>query len=174
MKIYYKKTETQYFSFKEASVATGILGLNAKNCGDYGFVIPTDEPRPEITATQKATKADKPTENSDGSWSFKWVVTDKTVEELTQDHESTILQIKSEANRRITALCPEWKQRNLLAQATQLVNKGELNWTQEERAAWSAGEALWVQISRIRDASNTLEAMNPIPENFTDDIYWNV
>lgn len=82
MKIYHIPTETQYSSFKAAKDAFGILGLNADNCGQYGFVIPTDEPRPEITATQKATKAGKPTENPDGSWSYKWTVRDKTPEEI--------------------------------------------------------------------------------------------
>lgn len=82
MKPYHTQTETQYSSFKAAVAATGILGLNADNCHIYGFVIPTDEPRPEITAPQKAIKAEKPTENADGSWSYKWTVADKTSEEI--------------------------------------------------------------------------------------------
>lgn len=85
MKPYHIQTEAQYVSFKAAAAVFNILGLNADNCADYGFVIPTDEPRPETTAAQKATKADKPTENPDGSWSYKWTVTDKTAEELADE-----------------------------------------------------------------------------------------
>lgn len=74
-------------------------------------------------------------------------------------------QVKDEAHRRILALCPEWKQRNLTAQAAQLAKKGEANWTPEEAAAWAAGEALWTQIAAIRAASDTLEALDPIPSD---------
>jgi hypothetical protein len=80
--------------------------------------------------------------------------------------------VKAEASRRILDLCPEWKQRNLTAQAAILAAKGRDNWTDEEQAAWDAGEALWEQISTIRAASDQIEAMDPIPQDFTDDKYW--
>lgn len=81
-------------------------------------------------------------------------------------------QIKAEAHRRIVAICPEWKQRNLTAQAAQLAEKGRDNWTAEEVAAWNAGKALWEQIVALRAASDALEAMDPIPTDYTDDKYW--
>lgn len=84
----------------------------------------------------------------------------------------TIEQVKSEAERRILALCPEWRQRNLTAQAVVLAKKGATNWTTEEQAAWDAGEALWTQIKAIRDASDVIEAMDPIPQDYTADGYW--
>lgn len=80
--------------------------------------------------------------------------------------------IKDEAYRRIIAICPEWKQRNLTAQAAILAKKGEANWTQEEAAAWAAGEAIWTQIAAIRAASDELEAMDPMPADFKDEQYW--
>ena len=80
--------------------------------------------------------------------------------------------IKGEAYRRIVALCPEWKQRNLTAQAAILAKKGEANWTPEEAAAWAAGEAIWTQIAAIRAASDELEAMDPMPADFKDEQYW--
>lgn len=80
--------------------------------------------------------------------------------------------VKAEAYRRIVALCPEWKQRNLTAQAAQLAKKGEANWTPEEAAAWAAGEALWNQIAAIRAASDVIEAMDPIPSNITAADLW--
>lgn len=100
---YHIQTETQYSSFKAAKDAFGILGLNADNCGDYGFVVPTNEPRPEIAAAQKATKADKPTENPDGSWSYKWTVTDKTAEELAQHQAMFRQNVMQERDRRLEA-----------------------------------------------------------------------
>jgi len=80
--------------------------------------------------------------------------------------------VKAEAYRRIIAICPEWKQRNLTAQAAQLAKKGETNWTPEEAAAWAAGEAIWNQIAAIRAASDVIEAMDPIPVAFMDEMYW--
>lgn len=68
-------------------------------------------------------------------------------------------RIKEEANRRIEAVCPEWKQRNLLAQANILNRKGEANWTQAEADAWAAGEALWGAIAALRTKSDELEAL---------------
>jgi hypothetical protein len=80
--------------------------------------------------------------------------------------------IKAEAARRILEICPEWKQRNLTAQAAILAKKGEANWTPEEQAAWDAGEVIWAQIAAIRAKSDALEAMDPIPADFKDDSYW--
>jgi len=81
-------------------------------------------------------------------------------------------QVKAEAYRRIIAICPEWKQRNLTAQAAILAEKGRANWTAEELAAWDAGEAIWQQIAAVRAASDVLEAMDPIPDDYTSDGYW--
>lgn len=67
-------------------------------------------------------------------------------------------RIKADAHAKIVAVVPEWKQRNLTARATQLLRKGEANWTQAERDAWTAGNAIWVQVKAIRDASDVGEA----------------
>lgn len=84
----------------------------------------------------------------------------------------TVGQVKAEARRRIIAICPEWKQRNLTAQAAILAKKGPENWTAEEQAAWDAGEALWTQIAAIRAKSDQIEVMDPIPQDYRDDGYW--
>lgn len=81
-------------------------------------------------------------------------------------------QVKDEAYRRIVAICPEWKQRNLTAQASILAEKGRANWTAEELEAWNAGEAIWQSIAAIRAASDQLEAMGPIPDDYMDDKHW--
>lgn len=66
--------------------------------------------------------------------------------------------VKAEAGRRIVAILPEYRQRNLLAQATILLKKGEANWTPGELAAWNAGAAQWAAIKPIRDRSDAMEA----------------
>ena len=80
--------------------------------------------------------------------------------------------VKAEAMRRILAICPEWKQRNLTAQAAILAEKGRASWTADEFAAWNAGKAIWDQIAAIRSRSDAIEALDPIPADFTDDQHW--
>lgn len=96
---------------------------------------------------------------------------EQTVESLP-DLPVTPSMVKREAMRRILAIAPEWKQRNLTAQAAILAKKGEANWTTGEQAAWDAGEALWAHIAAIRAASDVLEALDPIPNDYTADRYW--
>lgn len=80
--------------------------------------------------------------------------------------------VRAEASRRILAIAPEWRQRNLTAQAAILAAKGRDNWTPEDQAAWDAGEAVWVRISALRASSNVLEVMNYIPQDYRDDKHW--
>jgi hypothetical protein len=107
--------------------------------------------------------AQGPMSEANGTVTRGWVV---------EDIPGTVERVKDEAYRRIIAICPEWKQRNLTAQAAQLAKKGEANWTPEEQAAWAAGEAIWNQIAAIRAASDVIEAMDPIPANLYDLLDW--
>ena len=81
--------------------------------------------------------------------------------------------VKQEASRRIITICPEWKQRNLTARAAELAIKGVTNWTAEEQAEHAAGQAIWDQIKVVRARSDELEAMDPIPADYSSDAYWN-
>ena len=54
----------------------------------------------------------------------------------------------------------------------ELVQKGSDNWTAEELAEYNANQAIWTKIKEIRDASNTLEAMSPIPHDYWLDEHW--
>ena len=80
-------------------------------------------------------------------------------------------RVKAEAQRRIYAIVPEWKQANLLAQAALLNNKGRQNWTSDDLAAWNAGERLWGNVAAIRAASDAIEAM-PLDTDPTNDQHW--
>ncbi|MEQ8784174.1 MAG: hypothetical protein RIE06_31290 [Roseibium album] len=84
----------------------------------------------------------------------------------------TVDQVRTEAARRILAVCPEWKQRNLTARAAELAMKGSANWATDEQAEVAAGQAIWDQIKAIRTASNALEPMDPIPADYADDSHW--
>lgn len=89
--------------------------------------------------------------------------------------------IKAEAQRRILILAPEWRQRNMLARAAELLEivtfGGALTPEQEtERQALIAGRAA---IQAIRDKSNALESSlsTMTPAEFAafnpgDDVNW--
>lgn len=65
---------------------------------------------------------------------------------------------KAEAQIRILAVIPAWKQNNLLAQATLLNDKGRANWTAADQAAWDAGSAIWAKVAAIRSTSDLIES----------------
>jgi hypothetical protein len=81
--------------------------------------------------------------------------------------------VKDECGRRIYAAFPQWKQANYTARATELVlakTNGEL--TQAETDELAALQASWSWIKAVRAASDILEASDPIPLDYTDDIHW--
>ena len=80
--------------------------------------------------------------------------------------------VKKYAQSLILNYCPEWKQRNITNRSMELVQKGSDNWTAEELAEYNANQAIWAKIKEIRDASNTLGAMTPIPHDYLADEYW--
>jgi hypothetical protein len=80
--------------------------------------------------------------------------------------------VKQEASRRILAIAPEYKQRNMLARSAELLRIGEANWTTEQQTEVTQMEAIWDQIKTIRTRSNELEIQNPIPTDYYDNKYW--
>lgn len=125
---------------------------------------------PEITGTQVLERA--PIALIDGQVVRGWTVRDMTPDELAAAKAQKTALIKSEAARRIVAVVPEWKQRNLIAQATQLLAKGRSNWSDAEKAAWAAGDAVWRRVAAIRARSDEIEAMDPLPADVTNDDLW--
>jgi hypothetical protein len=80
--------------------------------------------------------------------------------------------VKQEAGRRILAIAPDYRQRNMLARTAQLLRIGEANLTQSQRDEVLAIERVWETIQMIRARSDAIEAMQPIPPDYTDDKYW--
>ncbi|WP_420548993.1 hypothetical protein [Curvivirga sp.] len=86
-------------------------------------------------------------------------------------------QIQEEAKCRILEKVPEYKQRNLLMTAFQLLihlkQAGQL--TNLEKKLWLEVQNEWQQIDAIRQISNELERRaeeGKLPRNWRDDICW--
>jgi hypothetical protein len=108
--------------------------------------------------------------NQDGTYADHYN-TDGTI---APDPEPTADQIKAEAGRRIIAICPEWKQRNHIATDltyTKIIQDGGTLTTEQESARVEI-ESVWESIQSIRTKSDEIEAMSPIPADYTDDSYW--
>jgi len=97
----------------------------------------------------------------------------------------TALDVKMEANRRILAAYPSWKQANMLARDAELsrIQAGlmrDVNGDVMAARALSAEEieeeralnAAWAWVGATRAASDAIEAQSPIPRDYTDDSYW--
>ena len=82
--------------------------------------------------------------------------------------------IKKEAMRRILEVAPEHTQRNMIAKGVELLEKLVLGETlsTEELVFRNAAMQKWKDIETIRAKSNTLEKMDPIPDDYRDDKYW--
>ena len=68
--------------------------------------------------------------------------------------EQRVAEINAEAQRRILAILPEWKQRNLTVRSVELLRIGPPNWSPAEQAEADAIQAQWDRIKAIRDASD--------------------
>jgi hypothetical protein len=91
----------------------------------------------------------------DGSVTVGWTG------ELAAEQAEAIAEIKDRARARILAICPEWKQTNLVARGTELlmrVHLGGAALTEAEQAEVAAGQAIWDQVKAIRTASDAAEA----------------
>lgn len=119
-------------------------------------------PPPDLGPKQRAKRKAAP-EFVGGEWVHGWDIEDVPV---------TADDVKAEAYRRIVAVVPEYRQRNLIARATELLRKGVDNWTADEQAEWDAGQAIWDQVKAIRAASDAIEAMDRIPQDYAADKHW--
>jgi hypothetical protein len=84
--------------------------------------------------------------------------------------------VKTEARRRIVARYPDWKQANMLARGLELqdIFRRVGAWTAAEQAEAAALDAAWAWIKAIRQVSDSIEAMQPIPADFAANVRWTV
>jgi hypothetical protein len=137
-----------------------------------GIVRVYEGSRPETADRTHTARLDTiPTLNGE-RWEQQWIVTENTNVEVARYDDHVRRRIKHEAEDRIVQLVPEWKQRNALARSLELLRKGEANLTPTEQTEVAQVDALWLEIKRIRSVSDTLEAVDPPPEDYSDDKYW--
>jgi len=106
---------------------------------------------------------------ADGSRTRVKMTPDEVAEFVTP---ITVDQVNTEAQRRIYDVMPQYKQANLTARAAILAAKGSENWTEDEQTEWDAGLASYEVIETLRGCSNVLNAMEPIPQDYSDDKWW--
>ncbi|HEV2518002.1 MAG TPA: hypothetical protein VGV07_22310 [Devosia sp.] len=83
--------------------------------------------------------------------------------------------VKAEAARRIDLIMKDYEQRNALALGQEMVltyGPDATKWPADKRATLSAMMGKWAAIKAVRVRSNDIEAMKPIPADFTDDEHW--
>lgn len=74
-------------------------------------------------------------------------------------------EIKAEAQRRILAIAPSWKQANLIASVLELTRDNGSPpdiWETGKQEANQAAQVIWDKIKAIRSFSDTLEANPPL------------
>lgn len=87
----------------------------------------------------------------------------------------TVAMVKVEAARRIEAIMPDYKQRNVMAWGLETMmahGPDPANWPPELQAVNDAAQTAWAAIKAIRARSDEIEAMEPIPADFRNDAYW--
>lgn len=78
---------------------------------------------------------------------------------------ATPLEIKAEAQRRILAIAPAWRQSNMIARVLEMVRDNGANvsaWPIELQQENAAYQAVWDRIKAIRAFSDELEAASPL------------
>lgn len=81
-----------------------------------------------------------------------------------------IIDIKTEAQRRILERYPQWKQSNMMARAMDMVRIGSANWSEAEQSEAAALDVAWAWIKQVRDVSNALEAEKQA--DYLNNLYW--
>lgn len=99
-------------------------------------------------------------------------MTDDEVAEHSKRPPVTVDQVNAEAQRRIFEAMPQHVQANTTAAAALLAIKGQANWTAEDLAAYEQGLAGLMAIRQLRDLSNVLTEMDPIPQDYENDKWW--
>ena len=134
--------------------------LEFVNSLGYNEVTVSDKPEPEIN---KSFVKNNYASLVNGSWTIDWTAKDLIVYPT---------QVKAEAGRRIIVLCPDWKQRNMAIRYPELLYKGLQNLSTTEQYELEEIQKVFAQIVILRNKSDELELMNPIPSDYREDKYW--
>lgn len=137
------------------------------------YVTPT-KPNGVINYTKKVTEGIP--EYKNGQWYQTWIIADLTGQDLEDAKMLMKANVKEEANARILNTYPLWKQSNMTARAVELQDIWRIkqSWSTTEQQEATDLKAAWTWIKNIRQKSDLLEAMDPIPDDYTDDSYWTI
>jgi len=91
----------------------------------------------------------------------------------------TIADVRAEAARRMIVLLGADDEAHMdvlisngTREAVQLLQIGQGNWTEEQATRAAQLEHMQAAIDEVREHSNILEAMTPVPLDYADDVHW--
>ena len=134
--------------------------LEFVNSLGYNEVTVSDKPELELN---KSFVKNSYASLVNGSWIIDWTAKDLIVYPT---------QVKAEAGRRIIVLCPDWKQRNMIIRYAELLSKPLESLSVLEQSELEEIQKVFAEIVNLRNKSDDLELMNPIPSDYRDDKYW--
>ena len=105
-------------------------------------------------------------------WEQEWLVTDKTAEQVEAYDNRLRERIKSAAEDRIYEAFPLHAQMNLVAEMLELSEIPPAQRTGPQLKKINQARSARSAIAAIRQRSDELEAMDPIPEDPDDDRHW--
>lgn len=139
---------------------------------EFDVFVVAAEPEPTFSTLTHRLESGEYYNNADGTWGRGWNVVALSAEEAAVCRAIRQSEIKAHAKQLIENIYPDWKQRNINAQATALLNARLTNgsWTDEEQAMATALEEVWAWVKAVRAASDVLEVS--VPDDFTDAKHW--
>lgn len=136
---------------------------------DIGVAPVVDENQPEFNRrTHTVTRISLPV-LSEGVWVWRWEILPKNQQQIDSYDEEIRIRIRSEAQKRIDALFPPRERERRMALSLLLLEKGKPNWTGADQAIVQANREVWDSINAIRAKEDAFVAMNPPPENLTEE-----
>lgn len=170
---------TYYNPTTEEIHTGGILGLSPSNCGDHGLVVVTTAPRPTLVPNEQASLNPAP----DSSGVRQWTVTTVPVTES---------DIRAEGGRRLRMIASTYTDEeretwaNQVDEANALAADPEADVPMISALAAADGvtvaQMAWFIVANktaftaasaaILAGQRTLIAMDPIPDDYTNNSYW--
>jgi len=168
---------TEYAHIKDGAVWRQITLDAPPPAHKAGFLLPIEEDRPTYDPVSEYLTG--PVETIEANRVLRqWTKHARPTAEMRS-------MVKEEAGRRIRAIYPDWRQANMTARAAELarIQQGLMRdvdcnliaartLTAEEVAEEQVINAAWVWIKAVRAASDTIEALDPIPADYDADARW--
>lgn len=127
------------------------LSRNVADAGfpHYGIHPVTEIERPTVDKRTQAVRRDTSPALVDGVWVSGWAVSARPQADIDAYDAKMRARIKEEAARRILAIAPEWKQRNITARMLELTQVPVANRTGEMLTEINAARAIWAAVRKF-------------------------